>query len=110
MTSYEMRISDWSSDVCSSYLFEASGVAEGHRVTVDTSADPALVGVELEVQKVDRGEQITERRLYCGEEIGRETWRERACTYVEIWVVDVRQKKTAQARKTLQQIQRKPNN
>jgi hypothetical protein len=31
------------------------------------SPDPALVGVDVEVQKVDRGEHITARRLSCNE-------------------------------------------
>jgi hypothetical protein len=44
-----------------------AGVQEGHRVTVTSSPDPALVGVVLEVHKVDRGENITARRLSCNE-------------------------------------------
>jgi hypothetical protein len=47
--------------------FAVTGVAEGHRLTVTASPDPALVGVEVEVQKVDRGEHITARRLSCNE-------------------------------------------
>jgi len=47
--------------------FSVTTVAEGHRLTVTSSPDPALVGVEVEVQKVDRGEHITARRLSCSE-------------------------------------------
>src|SRR3546814_7283050 len=39
-TAYEMRISDWSSDVCSSDLQrQKGGQAEGHRDVVKTIAD-----------------------------------------------------------------------
>jgi hypothetical protein len=54
-------------DYLISVPFSVTGVAEGHRLTVTASADPALVGVTLEVQKVDRGEHITARRLSCNE-------------------------------------------
>lgn len=54
-------------DYLVSVPFSASGVREGHRVTCDSSPDPALVGVEVEVQHVDRGEHITARRLQCTE-------------------------------------------
>ena len=54
-------------DYLISVPFSVSEANEGHRVTVDSSPDPALVGVEVEVQKVDRGEHITARRLFCAE-------------------------------------------
>lgn len=47
--------------------FAEADVVEGHRVTIDSSPDQALVGVVVEVQKVDRGEHISARRLYCSE-------------------------------------------
>lgn len=47
--------------------FSVVGVREGHRLTVDSSPDPDLVGRDLEVQGVDRGEHITARRLSCEE-------------------------------------------
>jgi hypothetical protein len=42
-------------------------VIEGHRLTVTASPDPALVGLTVEIQKVDRGDNITARRLACSE-------------------------------------------
>ena len=54
-------------DYLISVPFSVTGVQEGHRVTVTASPDQALVGVVVEVQKVDRGEHITARRLSCTE-------------------------------------------
>lgn len=54
-------------DYLISVPFSVSGVREHHRVTIDTSPDPALVEVEVEVRYVDRGEHITARRLACAE-------------------------------------------
>jgi hypothetical protein len=54
-------------DYLVSVPFSVTGVQEGHRLTVTASPDAALVGVEVEVQKVDRGEHITARRLSCSE-------------------------------------------
>jgi hypothetical protein len=54
-------------DYLISVPFSVTDVAEGHRLTITASPDPALVGVEVEVQKVDRGEHITARRLSCNE-------------------------------------------
>src|SRR3546814_9663423 len=44
-TAYEMRISDWSSDVCSSDLLATSICAQGH-IQV---ARPALIGYRIDV-------------------------------------------------------------
>lgn len=52
-------------DYLVSVPFAVTTVAEGQRVTIDFSPDPALIGVQVEIQKVDRGEQITARRLSC---------------------------------------------
>src|SRR3546814_21115079 len=41
-TAYEMRISDWSSDVCSSDLSARELVAHGHRVLVETGAGEGI--------------------------------------------------------------------
>jgi hypothetical protein len=54
-------------DYLVSIPFAETGVTEGHRLTITDSLDPALIGVQLEVQKVDRGEHITARRLACTE-------------------------------------------
>lgn len=45
--------------------FEVTDVIEGHRLTVTDSPDPALVGITVEIRKIDRGDTITARRLAC---------------------------------------------
>lgn len=45
--------------------FEVDTVFEGHRLTITSSPDPALLGITLEVQRVDRGDSVTARRLIC---------------------------------------------
>lgn len=45
--------------------FAEADVLEGFRLQIDTSPDPALVGVKMEVHRVDRGDSITARRLIC---------------------------------------------
>jgi hypothetical protein len=52
-------------DYVISLPFSEADVMEGDRVTVAASPDMALVGLEVEVRKVDRGETVTARRLYC---------------------------------------------
>lgn len=54
-------------DYLISIPFAESDVAEGHRVTITASPDPALAGVEVEVQKVARGDTLSARRLLCNE-------------------------------------------
>src|SRR3546814_9547085 len=49
-TAYEMRISDWSSDVCSSDL-------------VETAQQLAVEGEAVGIVGVGRGEEVPERRL-----------------------------------------------
>ncbi len=44
-----------------------TAVIEGMLCHIDASPDAALVGVNLEIQQVARGEQITARRLACSE-------------------------------------------
>src|SRR3546814_2760960 len=72
-TAYEMRISDWSSDVCSSDLFVYRGalVREDEvRETVVTRQPHDPVGLDLECIGRNAGE------------IGRASCRERVCQYV----------------------------
>src|SRR3546814_16869315 len=74
-TAYEMRISDWSSDVCSSDLqaigkHDLAEHAQGHQC-------------QAPAQLRQTGDA---RRL---EQIGRASWRERVCQYVSISVVAV---------------------
>src|SRR3546814_5458912 len=80
-TAYEMRISDWSSDVCSSDLCEGdmeAAIVEGLAgVEVDRTGQAALdqVGGRILVD-LDRSQQ------FGGDEIGRASCRERVCQYV----------------------------
>src|SRR3546814_2202609 len=72
-TAYEMRISDWSSDVCSSDLVGQLQVAAG-RVTIND-------------QPIELGTQVNEGDEVCVDgkrvqEIGRASCRERVCQYV----------------------------
>src|SRR3546814_1796643 len=85
-TAYEMRISDWSSDVCSSDLplvafdrVEIIGVDLGTllqlvRATVSRLAEQNLAQTIIDV--------ILEDALLVGQEIGRASCRERVCQYV----------------------------
>src|SRR3546814_15867796 len=98
-----MRISDWSSDVCSSYLI-------GHIPAL--TLDFGLIAVELEQVRTDtaqhaldqlrliiheQGDDAHQRRHGAadgvGGKIGRASCRERGCQYVEISVVAVSLKK-----------------
>jgi hypothetical protein len=54
-------------DYIVSIPFEVTTVVEHMRGTVTDSPDPALAGITVEVQKVDRGDHITARRLSCTE-------------------------------------------
>jgi hypothetical protein len=45
--------------------FDVTAVLEGHMVTVTASPDPALVGTTYEVHRVDRGDNVSARRLIC---------------------------------------------
>ena len=54
-------------DYLVSVPFSVTGVIEGMPCKIDTSSDPDLIGVTVEVRKVDRGEHITARRLSCSE-------------------------------------------
>src|SRR3546814_6649371 len=90
-TAYEMRISDWSSDVCSSDLSQAlaehPAVALGVLSGVDAVADPRLLRLTQ-----DRRACRTCALVVCVDvahldeepvdEIGRASCRERVCQYV----------------------------
>src|SRR3546814_5001889 len=90
-TAYEMRISDWSSDVCSSDL--AQRVADRHDVELDGEAfgqrrwGRKLVGRErLEreplARQVRRGDDLPRAVGLPGRQIGSASCRERVCQYV----------------------------
>src|SRR3546814_19865045 len=94
-----MRISDWSSDVCSSDLRSGAvrGRAAAHprRSTGRTTAmagtiDDLIASIEVELEaaqkrRAKRGKEV--------EQIGSASCRERVCQYVVIEVVDVALKK-----------------
>src|SRR3546814_8946341 len=89
-TAYEMRISDWSSDVCSSDL-NATGAVDDHYVIsvlvgrdqwdaidfnrLDAIDPAATLNACGAVVKLDRSARFVE-------EIGRASCRERVCQYV----------------------------
>src|SRR3546814_9141917 len=86
-TAYEMRISDWSSDVCSSDLREAHAVVERAAVTVIAAVgnrrDEFMQQVamrSMQFDQVDAGAVGPLCRL--DEQIGRAAWRERVCPAV----------------------------
>src|SRR3546814_13144532 len=92
-TAYEMRISDWSSDVCSSDLLQPLSSLDALAV------DPHLAGPQqlLQPAMTERGEMPLEPAVEAqpglvlgdcdGHEIGRASCRERVCQYVSISVV-----------------------
>src|SRR3546814_6842074 len=76
-TAYEMRISDWSSDVCSSDLEQLGpGRRAGH---LAAGADSAAV---LDLRPPDRRAQHQAGLGMMNMEIGRASCRERVCQYV----------------------------
>src|SRR3546814_1106083 len=78
-TAYEMRISDWSSDVCSSDLqvhqrrFAGAGAAD---------EPDFLAGADGQRQVVDDAAFLAVMEADVLEEIGRASCRERVCQYV----------------------------
>src|SRR3546814_3115109 len=99
-TAYEMRISDWSSDVCSSDLAAVEGqgmrIDHGPAATVDRQiaprnpVEPAAERPIVARWKFDgeagamrqRGQAAEDDRLYFVRQIGRASCRERVCQYV----------------------------
>src|SRR3546814_9513556 len=97
-TAYEMRISDWSSDVCSSDLGpDQDRAGSANRMTQrDRSSSDihlCMIDVELthEFQRHHRERLIDFEQI---DEIGRASCRERVCQYVYVSVVAVSLKKT----------------
>src|SRR3546814_6805922 len=93
-TAYEMRSSDWSSDVCSSDLLKRSSDAFSERVQ-QISAKLQLVGrqlADLEAKERTLEDALRRRQLlpanlpfgtpFMDPEIGRASCRERVCQYV----------------------------
>src|SRR3546814_1321954 len=96
-TAYEMRISDWSSDVCSSDLEEiirqgglvgglVDGLVESQRKIVE------LIKANPKISKKDMADNIGISKTAIDKhirslKIGRASCRERVCQYVKISVV-----------------------
>src|SRR3546814_4831426 len=89
-TAYDMRISDWSSDVCSSDLVEvafdreaerkADGLEFGQREAAEFGAAEAEIGeAEENTVRIDLGREPG-RRADGAEQIGRASCRERVGT------------------------------
>src|SRR3546814_4181208 len=85
-TAYEMRISDWSSDVCSSDLAALKSQLEG-RSAADSARNLARAKSELAaIRAIDRETLGEDARLdfdiVTYQQIGRASCRERVCQYV----------------------------
>src|SRR3546814_7194607 len=97
-TAYEMRISDWSSDVCSSDLpLVTRKVSFCTRSTCPNSALLFLrwksIAEMRALGRVSAGlllaVALTLSAAAAGAQIGRAAWRERVCKYVKVWGVAV---------------------
>src|SRR3546814_1594850 len=96
-TAYEMRISDWSSDVCSSDLLEEGMAADdaivAHHAAIHdgrSDADQAIVADRAAVDRAVMGDRAMGADIGAAlaadmqhrEKIGRASCRERGCQYV----------------------------
>src|SRR3546814_17587749 len=104
-----MRISDWSSDVCSSVLAathpvarpgrpatrpvrraaRARGYSSGWPPDIDREVDGSLIAITIRDDADDNAPDGERRREYPDEQIGRASCRERVCQYGSIPVVAV---------------------
>src|SRR3546814_16972809 len=115
-TAYEMRISDWSSDVCSSDLIGARRLLRWRELALigfigldrqrRGGAPLPGVGGQHRIIEMDARRAVHQRMMDLLEgrdlpvgqpryqrELGRASWRERVCQYVSISVVAVALKK-----------------
>src|SRR3546814_4703150 len=85
-TAYEMRISDWSSDVCSSDLPMSTDRSEFSTVLSQNIHDPSKGSGDRRQNRLcaDQARRTEDRESYRSEcsEIGRASCRERVCQYV----------------------------
>src|SRR3546814_2656783 len=81
-TAYEMRISDWSSDVCSSDLCSLSAMAAGPILVVGDSLSAAHNIPQDQGWVALLQDRLNQRATPAPEEIGRASCRERVCPYV----------------------------
>src|SRR3546814_1310695 len=82
-TAYDMRISDWSSDVCSSDLVGRSDrrwLLDVFRGRLELAQDAPPRRIQL--QGAHPPQSIEVRTTYSDEQIGRASCRERVCQYV----------------------------
>src|SRR3546814_18401753 len=89
-TAYEMRISDWSSDVCSSDLLR-----QPHRMALEPLGQIMGGGLSFQGRVHRQHDLVDPARGDASDkgEIGRASCRERVCQYVSISVVAVSLKK-----------------
>src|SRR3546814_1065229 len=108
-TAYEMRISDWSSDVCSSDLRSSAepgsqpdGCDHHDQTRYDARGVMGTAGLEgkhrLHQGVAREANQDRPDSLCARHQIGRASCRERVCQYVEISVVAVSLKKNKHIR------------
>src|SRR3546814_6215212 len=81
-TAYEMRISDWSSDVCSSDLpgFDLKPLTTPDLISI--AAGAIALAAFLVAFWFNRGARADGARIEKSNEIGRASCRERVCQYV----------------------------
>src|SRR3546814_20599380 len=101
-TAYEMRISDWSSDVCSSDLEDGDLRPFGQWRRAERFRNRRLYrfGVRGRLRRVGGGKLISGRGAALRQQIGRASWRERVCQYVSITVAAVPLNKNTNATHT----------
>src|SRR3546814_8670637 len=81
-TAYEMRISDWSSDVCSSDLSVCWEIDEGRFVDLIEIDAASRTKVEDTRELLDNVQYAPSRGRFKVYQIGRASCRERVCQYV----------------------------
>src|SRR3546814_4460670 len=84
-TAYELRISDWSSDVGSSDLQDSGQILGGITSVAIHQADPQVHVVFLAVVEMQANQEVTSNPALLPQhlqEIGRASCRDRVCQYV----------------------------
>src|SRR3546814_17118800 len=83
-TAYEMRISDWSSDVCSSDLLDLTIDEFQHDLDERLALARHASGGLARLQPEPQAEQHAQRQRHGDREIGRASCRERVCQCVDL--------------------------
>src|SRR3546814_6534215 len=81
-TAYEMRISDWSSDVCSSDLARKGRGRNYHSVYFEVLGELGYVGLAIYLALLYAVWRTGSRTIALAGKIGRASCRERVCQYV----------------------------